>query len=114
MPSGFSVNGFAWPAIDVRAASTELNAGTASNVAPQYGNNGHMDWGDGGWIVMIVMMSVFWLGLLGLGAWAIHAFSRRGERAGAESPLDIARRRYANGEITQDEFDAIKRGLSSQ
>ncbi len=112
MASGISVNGFDWPTIDVRPALAELNTGVAHSVAPQYGRGDHMDWGDGGWIVMAVMMSVFWMGLLGLGAWAIHAFSHRGPRAaGLESPLDIARRRFAGGEITQDEFEAIKRGL---
>jgi putative membrane protein len=111
MISGISVNGFAWPAIDVRPASTGMNAGVATSVAPQYGRDGHMDWGDGGWIVMVVMMSVFWLGVLAIAAWAVHTYSRRGERVRPDSPLDIARRRYASGEITQDEFEAIKRNL---
>lgn len=114
MTSGFSVNGFAWPAIDASVASTDTGAGTLSQVAPQYGRGDHMDWGDGGWIVMIVMMVLFWGGVLGIAAWAVHSYSRRGAQIQSESPLDIARRRYASGEITQDEFDAIKRGLSSR
>jgi len=112
MVSGISVNGFAWPAIVAGPASAEASGGAIGQAAPQYGRGNHMDWGDGSWIVMIIMMSVFWLGALALGAWAIHAFSRRGLRAnGPESPLDIARRRYASGELTQDQFEAIKHGL---
>ena len=111
MASGISINGFTWPAMDVRPASSEINAGVASNVAPQYGDNGHMDWGDGGWIVMIVLMSAFWLGVLAIAAWAVHAYSRRGEPPRTDSALEIARHRYASGEITQEQFEAIRRGL---
>jgi uncharacterized membrane protein len=31
----------------------------------------------------------------------------------SESPLDIAKRRYASGEITADEFEKIKRDIGT-
>jgi len=111
MTSGISMNGFAWPVIGARPDSTETSTGVADRFAPRFGRGDHMDWGGGGWIVMVVMMSAFWIGLLGLGAWAIHSFSRRGTHAPSDSAIEIARRRFASGEITQEQFEAIKRGL---
>jgi len=39
-------------------------------------------------------------------------WNRRNSERERESPLDVARRRYASGEITQDEFDTIRRNLN--
>jgi uncharacterized membrane protein len=36
-----------------------------------------------------------------------------GSRQLSESPLDIAKRRYASGEITADEFEKIKRDIGT-
>ena len=80
MASGISVNGFAWPAIDVRPESTETTTGVATSVGQRIGRGDHMGWGGGGWIVMVVLMVLFWGGVLGIAAWAIHSFSHRGQR----------------------------------
>jgi putative membrane protein len=55
-------------------------------------------WGmtPGGWIWMLV-----WVGALLAMVWLIVA-GGRGERR--EEPLDILRRRYARGEISEQEF----------
>ncbi|CUR54309.1 SHOCT domain-containing protein [Nocardioides sp.] len=78
-----------------------------------------MDWydnggiGAGGWIAMILMMSLFWGGVIAVG---IILF--RGARGGRDSsreappthrrPVDILDERFARGEIEQDEYEARK------
>ena len=79
------------------------------------------DWGSwGGWwagmIVMMILMVIFWGGIIALIIWAIARFTRRetsGELHGEKpSPLDVAKDRYARGEITKEQFEQIKRDLS--
>ena len=111
MASGMVVGGLEWPAFEVPAAAGTFESTGAALAAPRYGGDDHMDWGSAGWIVMVVVMSLFWAGVLALGFMAIVTFGRRGTRGGGETPLEIARRRYANGEITLEEFEAIKRNL---
>jgi putative membrane protein len=72
----------------------------------------------GGWIVMIL----FWLLVLGGLALLVSHLVRRGEMPvhkdeapalKSETPLDIAKRRYASGEIDGEEFERIKQSLMS-
>ena len=74
-------------------------------------------WGEHegmGWWMLFgsIWFVVFW----GLVIWAIAtAFSRseRGSGPGvSETPLDIARRRYAQGELNREQFEQIRRDLS--
>jgi len=76
---------------------------------------GHM---VGGWIVMVL----FWLLALGGLALLVSHFVRRGQMPASkdetpalksETPLDIAKRRYASGEIDGEEFERIKHALMS-
>ncbi len=74
--------------------------------------NDHMDWDGPGWWVMFSMMAVFWIAVLVIAAWAVSIFARRGPgHAPGTSPLDIAKQRYARGEITAEEFERLKRDL---
>lgn len=63
-------------------------------------------------------MSLFWILPLVLVAWAFFAFARRtpvrpGDRGGnAETPLEVLKRRYANGEITSSEYEERLHRLS--
>jgi putative membrane protein len=50
-------------------------------------------------------------GIIALIIWAVTRFSRPGGTAGRQDPLDIARERYARGDITREQFDQIKRDL---
>jgi uncharacterized membrane protein len=69
-----------------------------------------MDHMDGSWAIAgMVMMVAFWVGLVALAIWAIESFRPR--VVGRESALDIARRRYAAGEIGRDEFEQMQRDL---
>jgi putative membrane protein len=61
-------------------------------------------------------MPVLGIGIVGLVVWALVAAVRRpGEFSHAnqssESALEILKRRYARGEVTKDEFDAMKKDL---
>jgi putative membrane protein len=79
-----------------------------------------MIWGasDGmGW--WMVFGSIAWLVFIAVIVFAfVQVFNRgaarheRDERAPAEPPLEIARRRYASGEISEEEFRRIREQLS--
>jgi putative membrane protein len=78
--------------------------------------------GDGmGWWMLWggLMMILFWGGIIALIVWAIQSVTRR-EFSQTESPrtspsprtpVDIAKERYARGEISREEFQQIKRDL---
>jgi len=65
--------------------------------------------GFGGWMIII------WVVIIGLIAWGVVALIRRGNskpNAGEkQNPLDIAKERYAKGEISKEEFERIKKDL---
>ena len=77
------------------------------------------DWSSGwvaGMIAMMAVMFIFGAGIIALIVWLIVRFTRHeASRGGTEGsrPLDIARTRYAKGEITKDEYDRLKKDLSS-
>jgi putative membrane protein len=63
----------------------------------------------GGWMIIV------WIVIVGLIVWGVIALTRRGssrsESGANRTPLDIARERYAKGEITKEEFEHIKKDL---
>ena len=65
-----------------------------------------MGWWIGVWSV------VFWGGLIALIVWGITKLAGRGDSAPKRNPLDIAKERYAKGEISREEFEQIKKDLS--
>jgi putative membrane protein len=64
-------------------------------------------WLAAGW----ALMAVIWVGIAVLAILAFRWFLRRSETATKQSPLDIARERYAKGEITKEQFEQIKKDL---
>jgi putative membrane protein len=66
----------------------------------------------GGWMIIV------WVVIIGLIVWAVIALTRHtasgsgGGGGGGKSAMDIARERYARGEITKEQFDQIKKDLS--
>ncbi len=57
-----------------------------------------------------IAMMVFWVVIVGLVLWAL--FSAKGTPSvQAETPLEIAQKRYAKGEISKQEFDDIRHNL---
>jgi len=76
-------------------------------------------WWGGMWIlpvIMICIMLVVVYLIFGRRSMRLPWQDQGGARAGIETletPLDILKRRYANGEITKDEFEQMKKDVSS-
>lgn len=76
-----------------------------------------MYWGYGGWwmVIGMILMVIFWGGFIWLVVWGIrkatHHNYTAGNGMGGRTPLDIAKERYAKGEITREQFEEIKKNL---
>ena len=77
-------------------------------------------WWDGGswsWWGMGTMMFlgvIFWGGIIALIVWGITRLTRQGSSGGGggKTALDLAKERYARGEITREQFEQFKKDLS--
>lgn len=73
--------------------------------------------GGRGWHIMDYMMGggwVMWIFLLiiiGVVVYMLMNTTKPRDREDSETPLDILNRRYANGDITQEEYEEKKRNL---
>ena len=73
-------------------------------------------WHDGmGWGWMLfggLWMLVFWVVIIALVVWGIKKVTERGGSASKppekRDPLDIAKERYAKGDISREQFEQIK------
>lgn len=54
---------------------------------------------------------ILWVVLIGLAIWAVARLFQGQNRLVLESPLDLLKRRYARGEIGEDEFERAKQKL---
>ena len=61
---------------------------------------------------MILLTVVFWGGLIALIVWGIKKLTERGDSIPKRNPLEVAKERYAKGEISREEFEQIKKDLS--
>jgi putative membrane protein len=77
------------------------------------------DFSWGGWLIGGLMMLLFWGGLIVLALLLFRAFSGssrspKTDHPGAgETALDILKKRYARGEISREEYEAIRRHLET-
>ncbi len=74
----------------------------------------HMEWGEWGWFWMVIMMiagAILVAVVIYLLAKSFYQRGPNGNVTGLESPLDIARRRYASGEIDSEQYERIKRDI---
>lgn len=70
--------------------------------------------GMGWWMVFgSIWMVVFWGGLIALIIWGVKKLTERGGSPSKRDPLDIAKERYARGEISEEEYQRLKKDLSS-
>jgi len=76
-------------------------------------------WGDSaGWWMPLgwIFFLVFWGAIIALGAWLVSRLVKSSSSgtgtSGGNGALTIARERYARGEISKEQLDAIKRDLS--
>lgn len=77
----------------------------------------HGDGGMGWWMVFGgIWMVLFWGGIIALVVWGIKKLTERGGSGTGgtdkRDPLDIAKERYARGDISKEEFEQIKKDLS--
>ena len=81
-----------------------------------WGNGCWQGWGSGMGIGGMLMMLVFWAlviaGVVMLFRW-IGKSKRTAYSGHREAPLDILKKRYAQGEVSKDEFDLMKKDLES-
>lgn len=68
---------------------------------------GHMNWGWGGGLMMLVWVAL----IVAVIYWLIRAANRNSNQPPSppESALDILKKRYARGEISKEEFEERKR-----
>lgn len=57
-------------------------------------------------------MFLFWGALIALIVWAVVKLTRRGNSVSKTNLIDIAKERYAKGEISKEEFEQIRKDLS--
>ena len=76
----------------------------------------HGDVGAGWWIVMMVVMVLFWGAIIAAVIWLIRGVTRGGSTSGEslvsrESPVEILERRFAEGEISAEDYRARREVL---
>ena len=76
----------------------------------------HGDVGAGWWVVMMVVMVLFWGAIVAAFVWLIRGLTRAGSTPGErhvsrESPVEILERRFAEGEITAEDYRARREVL---
>jgi len=72
-------------------------------------NNGGWGWGG------MILMMIFWALVIGLIIWGAIRMGKHGcmmHHDHGNNALDIAKERYAKGEIDDKEFEKIKKALS--
>ncbi|AVR44298.1 hypothetical protein C7S20_02955 [Christiangramia fulva] len=67
-----------------------------------------MHYSDGNFYGMHFIWWLFWIAVV---VWFIVAISRKKPETKRETPLEILQKRYANGEISREEYEATKKDL---
>jgi putative membrane protein len=63
-----------------------------------------------GWFTMLLFWALVIVGVIAVIRWA-GARGTTGSRPYGDTPLEILKRRYASGEITKEQYEAMKRDL---
>lgn len=81
-----------------------------------------MHWDEGGWFWMALMMMIGTIAVAAIVGLLVYLLIKgspgQGSQGGqgpygkqGETPLDVAKRRYASGEITREQFEEIRKAL---
>ena len=70
------------------------------------------DMGNGWWAFGGISMMLLWIGVVILVIWGVMKIARSNGRETKSDALDIAKERYAKGEISKEEFEQIKKDLN--
>ena len=67
----------------------------------------------GGWWMLFggIFLLLSWGGFIALIVWGVNKFSKRGSII-RNTPLDLVKERYSNGEITKEQYEQLKKDLS--
>jgi len=67
----------------------------------------------GGWGMLFGGISMFliWGSIIALIVWGIVRFTKRDDSHISDTPLELAKKRYARGEIEKNQFEQIKKDL---
>ena len=67
-------------------------------------------WGGLGMLLNWVFMFAFLAGLIAFGVWVYRALTRPSAPS-YQSPLDVAKARYARGEISREQYEQLRKDL---
>ena len=68
---------------------------------------------EGWWMIVgIIFMLIIWGGLIALAILSFRWFAKHNTSVEKQTPLEIAKERYAKGEITKEQFEQIKKDLT--
>jgi len=71
------------------------------------------DEGSGWWMPFgWLWFTVFWGAIIALGIWIVRKLTNTDGPEESNFALEIAKKRYSNGEISREEFEQIKRDIS--
>jgi putative membrane protein len=74
----------------------------------------HWDNGMGWWMVFGALVWIaLWASAIYLGVWLVRAGRDRGHEDRDGDPVEIARHRYARGEINREQFEQIHKDLTA-
>lgn len=68
-------------------------------------------WMAAGWFTMLLFWALVIVGIIALVRWA-SGRSAPVPHGSAETPLEILKRRYASGEVTKEQYEAMKRDVA--
>jgi putative membrane protein len=93
--------------------SVHVNTVTATVLAVPLAEDGWdmHGWGDGWWVVMGLGMLLFWaLVIVGI-VWVVRELGGSRQERDRNDPLDILKRRLAQGEISVEEYERSRQTL---
>ena len=70
-----------------------------------------MMWDGWWWVFGGVPMILLWIGIIVLIVWIVIKIAKSSGTESKSNALDIAKERYAKGEISKEEFDQIKKDI---